>query len=278
MFVSGVTIKNFRLFSADEPFTIEGFNIPDGVNQGAGINIFVGENGCGKTTVLDAISLPLLEYKSDSFSVDDIYDPQEPVLISVMSDKEFSVRGTMPNSFFNAKGFTFKANIRARNAQNYLSSIIVSDQLFIPSDPNKPTAGSPDLRVGVNNPFSGKRFSENDIIFLDKNRCHQTRTGSFNQTRFDRLMEDFDFQYIKGSDTISDVNSIFADEIKKVHVSNHFLYDALNTFRDITDITINLDFVENYRPFRNAAFVQRKDNHQQIKLGSMGSDNVHIMV
>jgi AAA15 family ATPase/GTPase len=271
MYISGVTIRNFRLFSADKPFTIEGFNIPDEINPGAGINIFVGENGCGKTTVLDAIALPLLEYKSESFSVDDINDPQKPVLISVMSEKEFSVRGTMPKVSFCANGFTFKASIRARNAQNYLSSVIVSDQLFIPSDPDKPADGSPDLRVGVNNPFSGKRFSENDIIFLDKNRCHQTRAGSFNQTRFDRLMEDFDFQYIKGSDTISDVNSVFADEIKKVHVSNNFLIDALNTFRDITDITINLDFVDNYRPFKNAAFVQRKDNHQQIKLGSMGS-------
>jgi AAA15 family ATPase/GTPase len=165
----------------------------------------------------------------------------------------------------------FKAGIRARNAQNYLSSVVVTDQLFVKANPNKPADSSPDLRVSVNNPFSGKRFSENDILFLDRNRYYQTRTGSFNQTRFDRLMEDYDYQYIKGNHEVADINAVFADVIKKVPVSNSFLNAAIVEFHDITGISVNLDFVENYHPFKSAAFVQRKDNHQQIKLGSMGS-------
>lgn len=271
MFISNISIQNYRLFSADDAFVIDGFNVPDQETEGSGINVFVGENGCGKTTILDALALPLLEYKSDSFLLDDMNDPQKPVFISVFADSDFTVKGTMPRGSFEAKGFMFKASVRSRNAQNYLSSVIVSDQLFIKSDPSKPTDGSPDLRVSVNNPFSGKRFSENDILVLDRNRYYQTKTGSFNQTRFDRVMEDFDYQYFKGSNGVADINAVFTEEIKKVSVSNSFLNEAIGEFLDITGIPIKLDFVENYHPFKGAAFVQRKENHQQIKLGSMGS-------
>jgi predicted ATP-dependent endonuclease of OLD family len=271
MFISDIEITNFRLFGAEAEFKINAFNVPDGETPGSGINVFVGENGCGKTTLLDALSLPLLEYKSDSFSIDDMNAPEHQTTISVLSNNEFTVKGTMPKSSFQAKGFMFKASVRSRNAHNYFSSIIVSDQLYIKADSAKPADGSPDLRVSVNNPFSGKRFNENDILFLDKNRYYQTKTGSFNQTRFDRLMEDLDYKYIKSSDVVADINAVFSAEVRKANVSSDYLTKSIAKFKDITGITINLDFVDNYHPFREASFVQRKDNHQQIKLGSMGS-------
>ncbi len=113
--------------------------------------------------------------------------------ISIENYRLFSADSSFVKGNFNAKGFQFKAGVRSRATRAYLSSIVVTDQLFIKSDPSKPKDGSPDLRVSVNNPFSGKRFNENDIVFLDKNRYYQTKAGSFNQTRFDRLMEDFDY-------------------------------------------------------------------------------------
>lgn len=271
MFISGISIENYRLFNADAPFIIENFNVPNGNTEGSGINVFVGENGCGKTTLLDALSLPILEYKSDSFTIEDMNDPQKGVNIIVSADRDFSVQGTMPKGNFNAKGFQFKAGLRSRANKAYLSSIVVTDQLFIKSDPDKPKDGSPDLRVSVNNPFSGKRFNDNDIIFLDKNRYYQTKTGNFNQTRFDRLMEDFDYQYIKGSTEIADINAAFSSEVKKTKVSNTFLSEAINEFRDITGISVKLELVDNYHPFKYAAFAQVKGNKQQIKLESMGS-------
>lgn len=51
MYIQKITIKNFKSF-IDE--TIE-FCVPDGTNQGSGLNIFVGENNTGKTTVFAAI-------------------------------------------------------------------------------------------------------------------------------------------------------------------------------------------------------------------------------
>jgi AAA15 family ATPase/GTPase len=271
MFISGISIMNYRLFNDETPFTINDFNVPDGNNEGSGINVFVGENGCGKTTILEALSLPMLEYKSDGFSLEDMNDPKKAVAIYVYADKDFSVQGTMPKVVFPAKGFEFKASIRARTNRAYLSSIVVTDQLFIKSNPDKPVDGSPDLRVSVNNPFSGKRFSENDVVYLDKNRYYQTKTGSLNQTRFDRLMEDFDYQYLKGSDAVADLNHVFSTEVRKAKFSNPFLTDAITEFSAITGISIKLEFVDNYHPFKNASFVQKKDNNQQIKLASLGS-------
>ena len=271
MFISKIEVTNFRLFPAGDIFTISGLNIPDGETPGSGINVFVGENGAGKTTLLDAISLPLLEYKSDSFSLEDMNDPEQPTTVNVLSSIAFSVKGTMPKSDFNALGFMFKARVRSRSAGNYLSSIVVSDQLFIKENPEKPADGSPDLRVNVNNPFSGKRFSENDVLFLDKNRYNQTRSGTFNQTRFDRMLEDLDYQYIKGIDPMPDINAAVSEQVRKATISSAQLNSTVSEFKDITGIQVTLDFVDNYRPFKEALFVQRKDNGQQIRLSNMGS-------
>ena len=271
MFISKIEISNFRLFGADPVFSIADFNIPDGDTPGSGINVFVGENGSGKTTLLDAISLPLLEYKSDSFSLDDVNDPQQATTISIYSERAFSVKGTMPKAEFNALGFTFKARVRSRSAGSYLSSIIVSDQLFIKENPEKPADGSPDLRVSVNNPFSGKRFNENDILFLDRNRYNQTKSGTFNQTRFDRMLEDLDYQYIKGVDPVPDINTAVSEQVHKASVSSAPLSTTVSEFKEITGIPVTLDFVDNYRPFKEALFVQRKGNSQQIRLSNMGS-------
>ena len=92
------------------------------------------------------------------------------VVVNIYSEGNFDVDGTMPRGSFKAKGFNFEAGVRSRGNKAYLSSIVVSDQKFIKVNPAKPADNSPDLRVNVNNPFKGKRFSENDILFLDRNR------------------------------------------------------------------------------------------------------------
>ncbi len=163
MFIKEVQVNNFRLFPATAPaFSVE-LKVPDTQEEGSGLTAFVGENACGKTALLDAIALPILSFKAEGFALEDFNDPANDVEIKVLSNRNFAVDGTMPNSTFQAKGFLFKANVRARGNKAYLSSIVVSDQLFIKVG-DKPKDGSPDLRVSVNNPFKGKRFDENDVL------------------------------------------------------------------------------------------------------------------
>lgn len=264
-------MRNFRLFSAEDDYEISDFNVPDGNTEGSGINVFVGENGCGKTTILEALAMPILEYKSDAFSLDDMNDPMKPVRILLYANDSFEVQGTMPKSAFKALGFEFKASFRARNSRSYLSTPVVSDQLFIRENPKKPADGSPDLRLSVNNPFSGKRFNENDIVYLDRNRLYQIRSGNFNTTRFDRLMEDFDYQYIKSATGIQDLNAALANEIKKWKIENEHLGEAIKEFQRLTGISVKIGMVDNSHPFKNASFISVKSNNQQIRLGSLGS-------
>ena len=185
MFISKLLIKNFRLFDDTKEHEIKDFNIPDGKNDGSGLTVFVGENGCGKTTILDAISSTILEYKADSFNLSDMSNPNTNTEIRIFSDKDFNVQGTFPNTNFLAKGFIFTGKTRNKGSNSYLVTSVVCDQQFLKSDPLKPKDGSPDLRLSVNNPFSGKRFNDTDILYLDKNRLFQTRTGTYNTTRFD---------------------------------------------------------------------------------------------
>lgn len=272
MFIQKITIKNFRLFPSESEFIIDGINTPDGANAGSGLNVFVGENGSGKTALLDAFALPILEYKSENFGIDNFNDTGKKVEISIYSKDEFDVNGTMPRGSFKAKGFSFEAGVRSRETKAYLSSIVVNDQKFIKVDTSKPADNSPDLRVNVNNPFKGKRFNENDVLFLDRNRLFQTRSGNFNTTRFDRLMEDFSYQYLKGEEEgIANLNDDLDDKIKNGKVENNFLSEAVKKFQEISGSQIKLDFLDNYEPFKGAFFAARKDNNQQISLNNLGS-------
>ena len=270
MFIKRLTIQNFRLFSSDKQFVLEGINVPDQQNEGSGITVFVGENGCGKTSLLDAISLPFLEYKTENFSVDDFYNPTEKTLIELFAEENFEVDRTMPRGSFKAQGILFEAGFRARENRAYLSSTIVSDQKFIkPAGQSKPEDSSPDLRVNVNNPFKGRRFNENDILFLDKNRIYQTRLGTYNPTRFDKLMEDFNYQFVKQSETIKDINANLSEAMNSI--DNDFLGKAIEKFKDISGSQITLNLINNWKPFSKGFFAENKQNNQQIILNKIGS-------
>lgn len=269
MFLKKLVIENYKLF--DKEFVVNNFNVPESTNIGSGLNLIVGENGCGKTTILDSIAISLLDYKGESFNIYDFNDLNKPVNIKFYSDNEFNVKGTMPNSDFTAIGFNFTAKLRSKSQKSYLVSPFVYDQLYISKDITKPKKGSPDLRISVNNPFSGKRFNETDILYLDKNRLFQTKSGTFNNTRFDRLMNDFNFQYIKNTSNIEDLNIELNNKIKKDKIENTFLENAIQDFEKISGYKIWLDFLDNYSPFNNSSFVIKEKNNAQIPLSSIGS-------
>ena len=67
MFLKKISINNYKLFNQE--FVIDNFNIPDETNMGIGLTIIVGENGCGKTTILDSIAISMLDYRAESFNI-----------------------------------------------------------------------------------------------------------------------------------------------------------------------------------------------------------------
>lgn len=270
MYIQEVTIKNFRLFSDERTFKISDFNTPDGSNPGSGLNVFVGENGCGKTSLLDAIVLPILEYKADTVDIGDFYSPTSDINIQLLAKETFTYDGTIPRTSYTGKGFEFEAKVRAREARAYLSSTVVSDQRFIRADgETKPEDGKPDLRLKVNNPWKGSRFSENDIVYLDKNRLFQIRSGTYNTTRFDRIMEDYNYRHIKENSPIEDLDDDLAAKV--FSFENEHLKKALDKFEELYGQTLSLNLINNYAPFTNAFFGVKRGTHQQIGIDDIGS-------
>lgn len=273
MFIKNIQVKNYRLFSPDEFFEISDLNIPDRENYGSGLTIFVGENGCGKSTLLEAFSLPYVSYKTDSFSHKDLNNPEKRTEIYILTNEVFTFKGTMPNSELKGKGFAFTGGVRSKGTKDYLSSIIVTDQQFIRADgETKPKDNSPDLRLSVNNPWSGSRFSDIDYLILDKNRAYQTRKGTYNDTRFNRIMEDLNFQYIHKDGNPIDCNSCLKD-IKNIEnkgiITN--LKEVFDEFKKISGISLRLKLIDNWEPFTNAFFGSDKENLQSIPLSNLGS-------
>lgn len=273
MFIKSIQIKNYKLFSPDEYFEINDLNIPDGVNNGSGLTIFVGENGCGKSTLLDAFAMPYVSYKTDSFSLSDINNPNNIVEINIYTNDDYNYKGTMPNSDLKGKGFAFTGGLRKRGTKDYLSSILVTDQQYIRADgQTKPKDNSPELRLSVNNPWSGSRFNEIEYLILDKNRTFQTRKGTYNDTRFDRIMEDFNYQYIQKDGNPLDCN----DKLKDVkNIDNKGiragLVEAIEKFKEISGFGLKLKLIDNWKPFTNAFFGTEKENLQSIPLNQLGS-------
>lgn len=273
MFIKQIHIKNFRIFPSESFFEINNLNIPDGEKEGSGLTIFVGENGCGKTSLLDALAFPYISYKADSFSLDDINNPSENTEINIYTNKDYSYKGTMPRVNLRGKGFCFTGGIRKRGRRDYLSSIIVTDQLFIRANGEiKPTDDSPDLRISVNNPWIGSRFNEIEFLILDKNRTYQTRKGTYNDTRFDRIMEDFNYQYIRKKNNPVDCNETL-NVIRNLDNEGVTLNlaEAVRKFETITGNAIKLKFIDNWKPFSNAFLGIEKENLQTISLNQLGS-------
>ena len=273
MFIKSIQIKNFRLFPWDKFVEIDDLNIPDSENNGSGLTIFVGENGCGKSTLLDAVALPYVSYKTDSFSLNDINNYEEKVEINILTNEVYEYKGTIPKVEYKGKGFCFIGGIRSKATKGYLASSVVTDQKYIRADgETKPPDNYPDIRLSVNNPWSGSRFNEIEYLILDRNRIFQTRKGTYNDTSFDRIMEDLNHKYIQKANHPIDCNEILK-EVKNVEGKGviNAIKEAIDKFEEISSYQLKLKLIDNWKPFSNAFFGIDKDNLHAIPLNQLGS-------
>ncbi len=273
MFIKTASIKNYRLFREEFRLTEGTLNIPDGSTEGSGLTILVGENSTGKSSILEALSIPLLSYKADQLTLLDLYDINEKSEIKITSANEFAVKTSTPRaSTFQSTGFYFKASIRQQNQTRYLSSTIVHDTSFVPSASESIRPTSPDLRTSVNNPFSGPRFSENDYLFIDKNRTRQIESGTFSSTRFDRLLDDFNFQHLKVNLTkLPNPNEAVKNTLNSADIKNDFLDKAFEQFQNLTSFAADLSFIDNKSPYSKAYITYSDGESSQLPVDRLGS-------
>jgi len=84
MFISSLEIENLRCF---EKIKLDQLNIPND-DMGSGLNIFISENGNGKTTILEAINyLTQSKYSTENkLSSNDFNEPGSEIKVSFKCD------------------------------------------------------------------------------------------------------------------------------------------------------------------------------------------------
>jgi AAA15 family ATPase/GTPase len=273
MFIKSVKLKNYRLFKDGFQLKETHLAVPDGINTGSGLTILVGENGTGKSSILDGIALPLISYRAESIQLHDFCNIQQPVEVVIKSDVAFTVKKTMSGEF-SAIGFKFVAKLREQNSTRFAVGTSVSDTYFIPEDSGSVRAGSPDLRIAVQNPFAGPRFNENDYVFIDKNRIKTLESGTYSTTRFDRLLDNFNFLYLKANNNEplqlhEAIDSLIntGDE----NIGNELLEQAFQYFEEITGYQVKLNFIDDTLPYKKAFLAFTSMDRAQIPIEKIGS-------
>lgn len=271
MFIKNVKIKNFRIFKDEFSFPVGRIGIPDGRTKGSGLTILVGENGVGKTSILEAMALPLISYKSDTLELNDFCDISNNVEIEIEADSNFTVKKTISGDF-QAKGFKFIAKLRQQNSSRFMVGTAVNDTLFVPADGESIRDGSADLRTSVTNPFVGSRFNDNEYVYIDKSRTKNLESGMFTASRFDKILDNFNFQYLQAnSNQPMAVHQAVSDLISADDISNALLSEAFEDFKQKTGYDVSLNFIDDALPFKKAYLGFTDLDRKQIPISKLGS-------
>lgn len=253
MFIKSIDITNYKLFK--DTFSVD-FNVPDGVIKGSGLTIFCGENGNGKSSILESIAFAAQDYRSENFSIEYINDLTKDTEIKIHTT-DFEVTTVLPNGQkFNANGFYFKGNKRKRSNGDLYESLVVTGRKIIPEREQKEY----ELRCDGSTPWGNPRYKQPSVLFLDKNRIYQTRKGSTTLTNFDYVLEKLS----------SSPQSVEGENSEYILQDNHPLKKAFLDFEKVFKIPLKL-YKSNPQKQMENAFVASYTDNNIIKLNNLGS-------
>lgn len=286
MFIQKITIKNFKCFQ-DKAF--ESLAVPNG-EKGSGLNILIGENGNGKTTLLEAVNYLTLNSFSvqNKLNISDFQDFKQPVEIVADMDK-FRCDSSMDiysmnEWYFESSGIEFFAESRKIKERNKLLSqqfnthsyFKVDGQYYDKDDNAKKDVDSRDK------PFSNSRIKEDgvNIFYFDKNRNRQIATGNY-KTTFEKILDDLSWKFRKNLDEtkqkelVANIDGEYFKNIQTVvgsSAGSKTAEDLKNFFANDDYQNLKIDLLPLLQPFENAFFTIRKDDElKQILVKDLGS-------
>ncbi|MFA5355421.1 MAG: AAA family ATPase [Candidatus Paceibacterota bacterium] len=284
IFIKKLTIQNYKCFE-NEPINL---SIPNG-NRGSGLNILIGENGNGKTTVLEAVNyLTLNSFSAENkLSINDFFDFKKEILIEAESD-EFGCGSGIDfykDWSFKAKGVSFKAKSRdTKERGNLLSSPFQINNSFITETNYIKGDGSRGKEIdGRDKIFSKSRINDNDelnIFFFDKNRTRQITTGNY-KTTFEKICDDLNWTFVKNL-TDENINTISqniageyfknVDAIANKNFGKKTTEELKEFFGKDEFEKIKIELLNILHPFSAAFFALRDENAlSQINVRDLGS-------
>lgn len=208
-FVRELSVSNFRCFAAE---TIK-LAVPDG-SLGSGLTLFVGNNGTGKTSALEAFDYLFGgRYKAENkLSIKDFRDFDQPISIEGSTDR-FSVKSELEyykGKYFNCIGVSFVATPRDRKQAGKMLSSPISAKSQYSLDENayyNESDGHPYVQSRTRDTKTvdprelsmdtGKVGSNGlNVFYFDKNRARHLVSGTY-RTTFDAICDDLNWKYQK---------------------------------------------------------------------------------
>ncbi|MCI5072838.1 ATP-binding protein [bacterium] len=294
IFFKKIVLENYKCFQSQ---SIE-LNCPDGNTLGSGLNILIGENGTGKTSILEAVNfLTQSRYSSENkLTINDYYDYGKTIKI-LGHTKEFKCKSsidfnnTQNNKLhFKASGIVFEAKSRDRKEANKLLSsplmiknrFYVNDRKYYKGSKQKGDIDSRDIS------FSDSRIQEGgiDVFYFDKNRSRHLVSGIY-KTTFDRVCEDLNWKFFKNlnEENIEKILQSITGEyfsntinISQKDIGKKLAKEMVQFFKNDLFKDLKIDLVDILRPFSNASIVIRADEGlKQINTKNLGSGIEIIM-
>lgn len=284
IFIKNISIKNYRCFEDDHVK----FNVPDGSTPGSGLNILIGENGTGKTTILEAINyLTQSTYASENkLKIGDFKDYNTDINIKAHTD-EYRCKMSLPyRGYFECNGFEFKAKSRDRKKPGkLLSSPFQINSYFLNKHDNykKENGEDSDKEIpSLHKIYSNSSIDDGEIniFFFDKNRTRQITAGNY-KTTFERICDDLNWKFIKNIDKNNVdklINNVCGDYFKNViditqkSAGKKLSSDLKDFFEDDLYENLRIELLDLLSPFSNAFFAIRQEKDlKQIKTRELGS-------
>lgn len=285
IFIHEVDIKNFKCFS-DQKIQLVW---PDGATPGSGLNVLVGENGNGKTALLEAINYTnQSSYAAENrLGINDFQDHEKPILITA-STNAFTCK--MPELYrgctFECDGIEFRARSRDQKSPGKLlsspfsvrSSFKLKRNTYQKKDGSDSGKEVPSLATNFSN--SVIQDSELNVFYFDKNRTRQISSGTY-KTTFERICDDLNWKFLKNLnssnvskliDNISGEYFSHALTIAQKGTGKKLAEEMANFFGEDQFLDLKIDLVDLLHPFTKAFFAVRPDGKlTQVAPKDLGS-------
>lgn len=282
IFIKKILIENYKCFTSNE---VE-FNLPDGQTEGSGLNIFIGENGTGKTSLLESINyLTQSSYATENrLKINDFSDYQKEIVIKAETD-DFNYKTPYKGNYFECNGFEFSVKSRTQKSPGRLLSSPFQIGNFVVNIHDRYRNSKDEFTKDIINFY--RTFDNTNIIddeinifYFDKNRTRQITTGNY-KTTFERICLDMNWRFIKNLDesNIEKISQNVADEyfnnvleIAQKGAGEKIAQGVKDFFENEEFENIRIDVLDILHPFTNAFFALRKDKDlTQINIKDLGS-------
>ncbi len=292
-FIKTISIDNYKCFKNNEEIIL---SVPDG-SMGSGLNILIGENGNGKTTVLEAINLLTMNsFTAESrLSINHFNDFNKEITVVGLTDQHFSCKSSITyfNTYsFTSTGFKFTAKKREIKERGKLLSSpfqitsqfnIVNDQYLKDGNPVIDTKTNIVKTVdGRDKSFDNDRIVDDElnVFYFDKNRTRQLSSGNY-KTTFERICDDLNWNFTKNltAENYEKIKqSIQGDYFKLIEEITNKSFGK-KTAKDLKEFfdkdhfeQVGIELIKLLHPFTNSFMALREEGSlTQIEIAQLGS-------